>query len=180
MKFVALLRGINVGGNNKVPMAALKLCFENLGFKNVITYINSGNVIFETIETNKVVLVRMCEQTLENQFGFRIVCAVITADELIAALQHAPAWWDLDNASKHNAIFVIAPKKVEEIMAEVGAAKPDYEKVAAHHPIIFWSASVETFSRTRYSKLIGTRAYKSVTIRNANTTKKIAEICRER
>jgi len=179
MKFVALLRGINVGGNNKVPMAALKLCFENLGFKNVVTYINSGNVMFESIETNKVVLVRMCEQALENQFGFRIVCAVITADELITALQHAPAWWGLDGASKHNAIFVIAPKRTRDIMLDVGEAKPEYEQVKAFGPIIFWTAPLKTFSRTRYSKIVGSRAYQSVTIRNANTTKKLAELCKE-
>lgn len=62
-------------------------------------------------------------------------------------------------------------------MAEVGEAKPDYENVAAVHPIIFWSAPIKTFGRTRYSKIVGTKAYQSITIRNANTTLKLAELC---
>ena len=73
--------------------------------------------------------------------------------------------------------FVIAPKKAEEIIAEIGEAKPEYESVAAHHPIIFWSAPIKTFSRTRYSKIVGTKTYQSVTIRNASTTRKLAELC---
>lgn len=137
MKFVALLRGINVGGKNKVAMSELKACFEKVGFNNVITYINSGNVIFESTKTDTAELVAMCEAAIEKQFGLHVICSVISADELLEALKHAPSWWNTGDA-KHNAIFVIAPKKAEEIMAEIGEAKPEYEKVAAYHPIIFW------------------------------------------
>ncbi len=175
MKFIALLRGINVGGNNKVAMADLKSCFEKAGFKNVVTYINSGNVIFESSQTDTAKLVQVCEAAIEKQFGFKVVCAVITAHALQAAVQNAPQWWNNGDA-KHNALFVIAPATATEIMAEVGTAKPDYEKVAAYDPIIFWSAPLATFGRTRYSKIVGTKAYKSVTIRNANTTLKLVEL----
>ncbi len=178
MKCIALLRGINVGGNNKVAMPELKSCFERAGFKNVQTYINSGNVIFESTQTSNAKLVEACETAIEKQFGFRVVCSVIIAEELLAALECAPMWWNNGNA-KHNAIFVIAPKSATDIMAEVGEAKPEYEKVAAHHPIIFWSAPLETFGRTRYSKIVGTKAYQSITIRNANTTLKLAELCQQ-
>ncbi|HEX5798236.1 MAG TPA: DUF1697 domain-containing protein [Candidatus Saccharimonadales bacterium] len=177
MKYVALLRGINVGGNNKVSMAELKKCFEELGFENVRTYINSGNVIFEAEEDDKAMLVQLCEQAIEKQFGFNIVCSVITAKELQAAVSNAPSWWGNDAASKHNAIFAIAPSTAKDIVKEIGEEKPEYEKIAVHEPIIFWSAPIATFSRTRYSKIVGTKAYKSVTIRNANTTKKLAELC---
>lgn len=177
MKFVALLRGINVGGNNKVAMSDLKSCFEGMGFKNVVSYINSGNIIFESKQEDTAKLVEMCEAAIEKRFGFHIVCSVISATELLEALRHAPKWWNKGDA-KHNAIFVIAPKKAEEIMTEIGEAKPDYERVAAYHPIIFWSAPLETFGRTRYSKIVGTKAYQSVTIRNANTTNKLAELCK--
>jgi uncharacterized protein (DUF1697 family) len=56
MKYIALLRGINVGGNHKVEMKNLKALFESLGFSDVSTYINSGNVIFESNEERSVVL----------------------------------------------------------------------------------------------------------------------------
>ena len=159
-------------------MYELKACFEKVGFNNVITYINSGNVIFESTKTNTAELVAMCEAAIEKQFGFRVICSVVSADELLEALKHALDWWNTSDA-KHNAIFVIAPKKTEEIMAEIGEAKPEYEKVEAYHPIIFWSAPPKTFSRTRYSKIVGTKAYQSVTVRSANTTNKLAELCRQ-
>ena len=176
MKYLALLRGINVGGKNKVSMPVLKLCFEHLGFLNVTTYINSGNVLFEAGSNDVSELVTLCEAAIEKEFGFHVVCAVIPAQELIEALSHAPTWWGKGDA-KHNALFVIAPKTAGEIMREVGESRPEYERVAAHHPIIFWSAPVATFSRTRYSKIVGTQAYRYVTIRNFNTTRRLAELC---
>lgn len=173
MKYIALLRGINVGGNNKVSMAELKECFESLGFKNVSTYINSGNVLFESSEKNKVELVKQCEDIIESHYGFHVVCSVITAIELADAIKNAPKWWGLPGTDKHNALFVIAPATAEEIMEEVGEAKPEYEKVAARGPVIFWTAQFKTFGRTRYSKIVGTKAYQSITIRNANTARKL-------
>jgi uncharacterized protein (DUF1697 family) len=175
MKYIALLRGINVGGNNKVAMSDLKLCFEACGYTSVSTYINSGNVIFESNETDEALLVQSIEAAIEKQFGFKVVVAVISADELSDSMKHVPKWWGTDD-SKHNAIFVIAPATAEQIMREVGEAKPEYEKVAAHGKIIFWTAPLKTFSRTRYAKIVGTKAYQSVTIRNANTTKKLLEL----
>ena len=178
MRYIALLRGINVGGNNKVSMSDLRICFEQAGFKSVRTYINSGNVIFDTAIGDTVELVALCESAIEKQFGFHVVCAVISSADLQDALLHAPSWWGIDDA-KHNAIFVIAPRTVEDVMADVGAEKPEYERVAAYHPVIFWTAPLQTFGRTRYSKIVGTSAYQSITIRNANTTKKLARLCDE-
>lgn len=176
MKFIALLRGINVGGNNKVSMVDLKKALEEEEFKNIITYINSGNVIFESNESNKEILVKICERAIENKFGFHVICSVISAKELKEALKNAPSWWDQNKSYKNNAIFVIAPETADGIMQQVGEAKPDYEKISAYGPIIFWTAPLETFSRSRYSKIVGTNAYKSITIRNANTTKKLLEL----
>ncbi len=176
MKYVALLRGINVGGNNRVPMAELKACFEKAGFQSVVTYINCGNVIFVSDESSLTKLVEICETAIEKQFGFRVVCSVISAQDLREAVRSAPEWWSVGDA-KHNAIFVITPKTAKEVMQQVGDAKPEYEKVAAYGQIIFWSAPLKTFGRTRYSKIVGSKAYKSVTIRNANTTLKLAQLC---
>ena len=177
MKYVALLRGINVGGKNKVAMSDLRACFEGVGFDNVTTYINSGNVVFDSPQKSTAMLVELCEDAIEKQFGFHVACAVVAATELLEALQHAPNWWNDGSDAKHNAFFVIAPKKAEEIIVEIGEAKPEYESVVAHHPIIFWSAPIKTFSRTRYSKIVGTKTHQSVTIRNASTTCKLAELC---
>lgn len=178
MRYIALLRGINVGGNNKVSMKELTDCFQSVGFKNVTTYINSGNVIFDDLEPDVTKLIEQCERAIEKQFGFRVVCAVTPAKELEDAISHAPDWWGLDDGDKHNVIFVIPPLTAGMIMKEVGEAKPEYEKIASHGRIIFWTAPLKTFSRTRYSKIVGTAAYKSVTIRNGNTAKKLVELSR--
>lgn len=176
MKYVALLRGINVGGKNKVSMPELKKCFETLGFSGVSTYINSGNVIFDSSEQSTARLVQKCERVIEATFGLNVACSVISAIDYQDALANAPEWWGLDDGEKHNAIFVIAPTTTNEVMQEVGDAKLDYELVAAHGSVIFWSAPLKTFGKTRYSKIVGNKAYRSVTIRNSNTTKKIAAL----
>lgn len=176
MKYLALLRGINVGGNNKVSMSELKQCFETAGFSGVSTYINSGNVIFESKLTNEAELVAICEAAIEKTFGFHVVCAVIAADDLKEAIRHAPKWWGESVDDKHNAIFVIAPAVTADVMKAVGEAKPEYEKVDSYGPVIFWTAPVKTFGRTRYSKIVGTKAYQSITIRNSNTAKKLVEL----
>jgi uncharacterized protein (DUF1697 family) len=176
MKYIALLRGINVGGNNKIAMGSLKACFEDEEFLNVTTYINSGNVIFESEENNNVKLAERCEAVLERKFGFSIRVAIIDVDTLKAALEHAPEWWGSDPDSKHNAIFVIRPATPEEVIKAAGEIKPEYEKLYADNGIIFWSAPIKTFSRTRWSKVVGIKAYQNITIRNANTAKKLLEL----
>jgi uncharacterized protein (DUF1697 family) len=176
MKYIALLRGINVGGKNMVSMSDLKACFENAGFLSVMTYINSGNVIFDSEESDTTKLIKKCEDIIEMKFGFPINLALIGANTLKEALEHAPEWWGEDPDSKHNAIFVIKPGTAEKVIADVGKIKPEYEKLFAFKDIIFWSAPVKTFSRTRWSKVAGTRPYQYITVRNANTTKKLLEL----
>ena len=77
--------------------------------------------------------------------------------------------------SKHDNIYIIQ-WTAEEIIADVGEIKPEYEQLYAYKEIIFWSAPLKTFSRTRWSKIAGTKAYQYITIRNANTTKKLLEL----
>jgi len=176
IRYIALLRGVNVGGNNKLAMPALKAAFERQGFQNVITYINSGNIIFDSDLTESDVK-SACEDLIEASFGLKIAVGIITADELSDALAHAPAWWDADAESKHNAIFVIPPATVQDVCAQIGDIKPEYEKIFYFNKIIFWSAPVATFSRTRLTTIVKDKTvYNAVTIRNANTAKKLAEL----
>ena len=175
-RYIALLRGINVGGKNKIAMPALRAAFEKTGFSNVSTYINSGNVLFSAEDSRLPALAQTCEAAILTAFGLAITVCVISADALAEALAHAPNWWDQDPACKHNAIFAIPPASTEEILLDIGQIKPEYEKLAAHGQVIFWSAPLETFSRTRLSKVVSAPAYQSVTIRNANTAKKLAQL----
>lgn len=175
-KYIALLRGVNVGGNNKIAMSELKTAFEKQGFQNVRTYINSGNVIFESTLDEMTAKIA-CEDLIKESFSLSIIVGIISADELRDALTYAPTWWGSDPESKHNALFVIPPMTAAQVCNHIGEVKPEYEKVAHFGKVIFWSAPLATFSRTRWSKIVQNKAaYNAVTIRNANTTKKLAEL----
>lgn len=176
MKYIALLRGINVGGNNKVSMKELKACFEQAGFAHVSTYINSGNVLFCSEERDILRLTQLCEQQIQRQFGQTIRVCLLDADAYQDAMEHAPHWWGDDPESKHNLIYIIPPATAEEISSDVGEIKPEYEQLYAYGNVIFWSAPVKTFSRTRWSKVVGTKAYQNITIRNANTARRLLEL----
>lgn len=175
-QYIALLRGINVGGNNIISMSALKQTFESYGAKNVLTYINSGNVIFNDNEIELSILINKYEAAILKDFSLNIKVAVITTSSLIDGLANAPRWWNNDEKSKHNLIIVIPPKSGEEIMQEVGLSKPEYEQVSYYKQFIFWSAPIETFSKTRWSKIVTLPAYKYITIRNANTALKLKSL----
>ena len=176
-KYILLLRGINVGGNNIVSMKELKELLEQNGFLNVITYINSGNIIFSSEISDIELLKRKCEVLIMEKFKLGIAVMVISALEVFEALNNAPDWWDADSESKHNAIFVIPPSTVEEVFENVGESKPEFEKVGSFGRVIFWSAPRKTFSMTRWSKVVGSSVYDRITIRNANTVKKLIALC---
>lgn len=90
MKYAAFLRGINVGGNKKVPMTDLKKCLEKLGYENVKTLLNSGNVIFETKKTNPNSLTKTIEATLEKTFGFKVKTIIRSINELQKLIESNP------------------------------------------------------------------------------------------
>ena len=174
-KYIALLRGINVGGNNIISMPILREAFEKAGFSNVSTYINSGNILFSSGNTDIEVLQSRCRQIISETFNLDIPVAVITPETLSTALSNAPVWWDKDKESKHNAIFVIPPTNAKDIIEEVGEINYEYEQAGYHGQIIFWSAPLGLFSKTKWSKFVSTStsARSKITIRNANTTKKL-------
>ena len=179
-KYIALLRGINVGGKNTIKMADLKATFERRGFQNVITYINSGNVLFDsTLEEADVK--SACESMVTESFGISIPVCVISAADLIDTLSHAPDWWNKAPGSRHDAFFVIPPMTTQQIVAHIGQVRDEYERLAYHGRVVFWSAPMATFSRTRVSKIVpkDESIYYAITVRNANTTLKLAELAGE-
>jgi uncharacterized protein (DUF1697 family) len=177
-RYIALLRGINVGGNNKIDMKELAAAFAQAGFFDVHTYINSGNVIFLS-EMDAAAAQSACEDLIAERFGLSIAVAVLAAEDLTDALAHAPDWWGKTPDTKHSAIFVIPPAKAEDILAEMGEIKPEYERITHHGNLIFWSAPLKTFSRTQYSSSPKRTTYQKVTIRNHTTAYKLADIVKE-
>lgn len=176
MRYIALLRGINVGGKNKLPMPALKAAFEEEGFAGVSTYINSGNILFES-PMDAVTAQAACEAMIERRFQMSVRVGVVSAKEWATAVESAPAWWGTEPDASHNALYVISPMTAAEAVALVGEARPEYEKLAFHGNVIFWTASRKGYSRTRWSKIVLNKpVYQAITIRNANTARKLAEL----
>jgi uncharacterized protein (DUF1697 family) len=175
-RYIALIRGINVGGKNKVSMGQLKSELEARGFERVISYINSGNIIFSSSKTDLVELVSDIETILHSAFSVSTKVAVIEVGQFHRAVKQAPSWWNKQPDDKHNALFIIAPATAETVASIVGAPKDEYEKVHITEQLIYWTAPLKTFSRTRWSKIVSTAAYDSVTIRNANTVMKLAAL----
>jgi uncharacterized protein (DUF1697 family) len=119
-----------------------------------------------------------CENLIAESFGINIPVCVISTADLIDALSHAPEWWSKAPDSRHDAFFVIPPVTAQQIVAHIGQIKEEYERLAYCDRIIFWSATIATSSRTRVSKVIpkDESIYNAITVRNANTTLKLAEL----
>jgi len=171
--YIVLLRGINVGGNNKIDMGRLKTVFAAFGFADVMTYINSGNVILSS-DKDIATVQSDCRALILRHFGLDIAVAVLSSGELAVAIANAPRWWGKDGDAKHNAIFVISPATVREVLGEMGEIKGEYERIGFHGSVIFWSAPLATFSRTKYGTMAKRSTYGKVTVRNFNTACKLA------
>jgi len=177
MKYLALLRGINVGGNNKVAMSELRTCFERAGFTGVSTYINSGNIFFESDDTDIVDLVHRCEVAIEDTFGFVVIVTVISQDEYKDAMQHAPSWWaDGIPETRNDALFVIPPTTTQEVLDELTKKTSHVDKLDSRGQVVFWTLPMADYGKSVVPKIVGTPIYKRITIRSSKTAKKLLDL----
>ena len=176
MKYVALLRGINVGGNKMIGMSALKECLEKAGFADVRTYIQSGNVLFAGPKRATAALARKMESAIEKTFRLEVRVAVFTADEWHEIVRQAPKWWGNDKEWRHNLLALLPGTTPDEVLEALRRLKPDLERIAAGPGVVYNSTSFESYGRTISSKLPSLPIYRQITIRNRNTTLKLAEL----
>lgn len=174
-RYVALLRGINVSGKNKIPMVDLKKEFEKLGFEEVKTYLNSGNVIFSSKKNDIDKFKNQIETVIKNQFGFDIPVFVILKENLEDILHNAPDWWGNDNKEIYdNLIFIMPPATFSHVYNEIGEPKEELEKIKNYKEAVFWSFSRKDYQKTNWwSKTASANISTRLTIRTANTVRKI-------
>lgn len=177
-RYIALLRGINVSGKNKIPMSELKKGFAELNFTEIATYLNSGNVIFLSAIDDKNVLSDKIKTMIKDRFDLDIPVYVVLQEELKELLNHAPDWWGDDNKEIYdNLIFIMPPLSYEEFYDEIGNPKEEYEKVHPYKNIVFWSFSRKDYQKTNWwSKTASSKVSDKITIRTANTVRKIVSI----
>ena len=174
-RYLALLRGINISGKNKVPMAELKGAFEQLEFGEVKTYLNSGNVIFSSDEEDAGRLAKQIEMMMKSQFALDVPVFVISKEELADILHNAPDWWGTENKEIYdNLIFIMPPATFAAVYREIGEPKEDLEKIENYKEAIFWSFSRKDYQKTNWwSKTASANISIKLTMRTANTVRKI-------
>ncbi len=174
-RYIAFLRGINVGGRNKILMAELKKGFEELGFSEVKTHLNSGNVIFSNNEDDLKHLTGQIETMIKKQFDLNIPVLVLSKEELEDILLSAPSWWGNEEKEiYHNLIFIMPPITFVEVYSEIGEPKEEFEKIESYKKAIFWSFRRKDYQKTNWwSKTAGANISKKLTIRTANTVRKL-------
>src|SRR5688500_6667587 len=145
--FVALLRGVNVGGNNMISTTSLKQSFEPAVFSDVKTYINSGNIIFTTKESDQRKLERKVEQMLSKEYGLVSKVVVRSLPEMERLVESLPRSWNGDSDWRYNVIFLRHTIDSEKILAYV-PAKTDIEAILYRPGTLLWSAQVATINRT--------------------------------
>ena len=175
MVYVALLRGINVGGKNKMEMARLKATFEAVGMKNVTTYINSGNVVFTDNRRKAATITNTLEKAIEADFGFAIKVLIRDRPSIKKVLRALPDSWSNDSKMRCDVLFLWEPFDKKEVLNEL-SWKPEIEDVLYVPGAVIWRIDRLNVNRSRLFKIIGSDLYRGLTIRNCNTVRKIAQL----
>src|SRR5262249_6396654 len=174
--YVALLRGINVGGSNLIRMPELTACFEAQGFRDVATYIQSGNVLFTARRSNQHALTLWIEKALSKTFAYQSRVVVRSAEQMKATVEGAPRGFGRQPAAyRYDVIFLKEPLTPYDAMKSV-SAKPGVDRVFVGDGVLYFSRLISKASQSHLSRVVGTPAYQNMTIRNWNTTARLFEL----
>ena len=176
MEYVALLRGINVGGKNKIVMSELREQIAAEGFGHVRTYINSGNLLFEAEgDAPRENVAQAVEDLLARHYDFPIRLALLTAQDYLAELHSLPDWWH-GEVARRDALFYTRGLDRDHVRERIEAMELGDEAVYFGEHAVFWGKFDEkSFMKTAYHKrLLREDFYRQVTIRSGSTVEKIA------
>ena len=181
MKYVILLRGVNVGGKHRVSKADLKSSLESLAFQDVQVYINSGNAVFTAVTKPDPIEVR---QMLEKRFGFTIPILLLTGKEVCSIATAIPPEWTNDviqsdkSGQKSDVLYLFETIDTPEILTKLGYDSKIESMLYVKHAVI---TTISRVNQTKGSlqKIVGTKLYANMTIRNVNTARKLAELAEE-
>ena len=176
MRYILLLRGINVGGKNKVAMSELKVLLTELGFEDVASYINSGNLLFSSVESYESCIPKI-KYLLEMNFDFSIPFTLINKEDYLKEKENLPKWWYQEMA-RRDVLFFSYYLDRSKILDFIDKSTFYNEIVYIGENAVFWGKYDESeyLKTTYHKKLIKQDFYKQITIRNGNTFEKIAEI----
>ena len=172
MTYVALLRGINVGGKNLLKMAALKACLEGAGFERVVTFIQSGNVIFSAPRGGAIALAARIEDAIESAIGVRPPVVVVSRERLQQVVSEAPAVWKDADDLRRNVAFLFPPLSAANALTEV-ELRAGVDTVKPGKGVLYMTTVLRAAARSRLTKIVGRPVYQRMTIRTYGTCQKI-------
>lgn len=178
--YVILMRGINVGGKNKVPMASLRKCLEELGFSNVSTFIASGNVILESDKRPDEIKARI-EAALTKSFKLDselIKVLVLTRDQLKAVIDNKPKSFGDQPEKYHSDAIFLMDIDIAQAMP-IFSPREGVDKVWPGPGVVYSQRLSAKRTKSRLSQIMISPLYKSMTIRSWNTTTKLLEILKK-
>jgi uncharacterized protein (DUF1697 family) len=171
-RYVALLRGINVGGRNPVAMKDLREAFEDDGYEAVSTYIQSGNVLFETGAAQRTLETEI-EATLERRFGVPLVVVVRSHRQLRKVVEQAPDGFGSQPGTYHSdTIFLKAPLTSKQAMRVV-ELRDGVDQAWPASGVVYFARLSARRVQSRMGRIVGTPEYKQMTIRSWSTTTKL-------
>lgn len=180
IRYALLVRGINVGGKNKVVMAQLRQELTELGLENVETYINSGNIFFDT-NTARIQLVEDLKGFFERRYPFIQSFSLLSLEDYEKELRNLPDWWNHE-ISRKDVLFYTEDLDVDQVIKKVKSLELFDEVLHFGRLGIFWGKLSEaTYSKTAYhNHLLKMPFYRNITIRNANTFDKIGQFLKHK
>lgn len=174
--YIALLRGINVGGKNRLPMKALRDALEKMGLGHVRTYIQSGNVVFDTAQTNKAKLEAMIQQAIQEGFGFSPAVQVLSQQRFEAAIAQNP-YADRDVEPKCVHFFFLSAQPSEQALETAQALAADTEECALRDHV-FYLFAPKGIGRSKLAAGAEKALGVSATARNLRSVIKILELAK--
>jgi uncharacterized protein (DUF1697 family) len=175
VRYVALLRGINVGGRNKVPMADLREVFEDAGFDSVRTYIQSGNVLFESKRAQKG-LEDEIERALERHFRIPLVVVVRSHRQLDAIVKKAPRGFGTQPSKHHcDVLFLKSPLTVKKAVSAM-QLREGVDELWPGTGVVYFRRLSARRVQSKLPKFAGTPEYQLTTIRSWSTTTKLLDM----
>ncbi len=178
---LSFIRGINVGGRNIIKMEFLRDALTSEGFEEVKTYIQTGNILFQSKESKADDLKKhseKIEKCLKKHFDIDTKVVTFTADQWQLILEEAPNDWGEKENWRHN-LIILLEGNAKKILEELGEVHPEIESAVAGKSAIYHSVLQTAIGKSRYSRVPGLPLYQEVTIRNANTANKLLALCQK-
>jgi uncharacterized protein (DUF1697 family) len=178
VNYLALIRGINVGGKNLVKMTELRAAFEEVGHLDVETFIASGNVLFRAARQSRDELANAIESHLSRRFGIELKVVLLTAAQLRRVIEGAPDGFGADT-DRCDVVFLRKPLTVKKALARV-ETRDGVDRVWEGSGVLYFARLKAKASTTRLSKIAVTPEYQNMTIRSWSTTRKLGALMEAR